>query len=595
MHQLAQHEGAMLAPGTRLGPYEIVGALGTGGMGEVYRARDAGLGRDVALKILPSSLAADPERLARFDREARTLASLNHPHIAQLYGTEVVPAERGGFLADGVIRKVPISGGPIVVIASLKGGDQTATSTLLTPGTDLYGASWGEDGTIVFGRYSDGLWQVSAAGGTPSRLTTVRAGAHRLPHHLPGIRGVLLTDDTGDSPSVAVLPAGATEPRVVVESAVDGRYIPTSHIVFTRDGLLMAVPFDLDRLAVTGVPFALENDVMEASGSGRPAHNSGAAQFDVAPSGTLVFAPGGQYPAEPSRLVWVDRSGHVDPIQTADGTFSRPRLSRDGRRVAVSYQPPAIREPRGIYIFDLARGALTRLTTGGEWSPVWSADGSHIFVMQPDGVGRIRADGSAAIEVLLNQHAYPHSVTPDGAALLVQKGGRETGSDIWIMPLGSDRSLRPLLQTRASEAWAEVSPDGHWLAYGSDSSGTYEVYVQPFPGPGAREQISFGGGTSPLWSRDGRELFFLTDGDPGIVRLNAARVTIGQSFSAEKPRELFAGRYARTGGPTAYDVSLDGARFLFSAYLDPPKQPVTRLRVVLNWFEELHRAQRLSK
>ncbi len=138
---------------------------------------------------------------------------------------------------------------------------------------------------------------------------------------------------------VAVLPRGATEPRVLIESATDGRYVEPSHIVFARDGLLMAVPFDLDRLAVTGAPFALEEDVMVAGGSGRPASNSGAAQFDVARSGTMVFATGGLYPAEPSRLVWVDRSGRIEPIQTSTGSFARPRLSPDGRRVAVAVRP----------------------------------------------------------------------------------------------------------------------------------------------------------------------------------------------------------------------------------------------------------------
>jgi serine/threonine-protein kinase len=501
-----------------------------------------------------------------------------------------------GFLAAGVLRKVPIAGGPVVDITDLTAGSQTATSTLLQRGTDLYGASWGDDDTIVFGRFSDGLWKISANGGAASRLTTVKTAAHRHPHHLPGSRGLLLTviDDRTD---VAVLPQGATEPRVVVESASDGRYVSTSHIVFTRDGLLMAVPFDLDRLAVTGPPFALENDVMEAAGSGRPALNSGAAQFDVTPSGTLVFATGGLYPVEPARLVWVDRVGRIEPLGDEPGSFGLPRLSPDGRRVAVSYVPATPRAPRGIFIFDLARGALTRLTSNGEWSPVWSRDGSNVLFMQSDGVGRIHADGSGAIERLHGELGYPHSVTPDGSTLLVQKGGPDTASDIWMMPLGGDHTLRPLLRTPASEAWAEVSPDGRWLAYGADTSGRYEVYVQPFPGPGSREQISSAGGTSPLWSRDGRELFFLVDGNvPGAaVRLYVVDVTLGQTFSAGKPRELFGGRFARTGGPTAYDVSVDGKRFLFSQYLDPPEQPVTRLRIVLNWFDELRRAERRSR
>jgi eukaryotic-like serine/threonine-protein kinase len=367
--------------------------------------------------------------------------------------------------------------------------------------------------------------------------------------------------------------------------------------VFARDSLLMAVPFDLDRLAVTGASFALEEDVLVAGGSGRPAVNSGAAQFDVAPSGTLVFATGGLFPAEPSRLVWVDRSGRIEAIHTSTGGFTRPRLSPDGRRIAVSLQPASPAEPSGVYIGDLARNALTPLTRTNEWAPMWSTDGSQILFMQEGGIGRVRADGSAPIERLLEGIAYPHTITPDGATLLFQKPSADAGSNIWMMSLGADRTPRPLLNSPANEAWAELSPDGKWLAYGTDSSGHFEVYVQPFPGPGQREQISFGDGDSPLWNRNGRELFFLgRRGDqPGTVSVHAVDVTTGNAFTAGKPRLLFEGRFGRTGGPTAYDVSLDGSRFLMTEWLDPPKQPVTRIHVVLNWFDELRRAQSLSK
>jgi hypothetical protein len=340
----------------------------------------------------------------------------------------------------------------------------------------------------------------------------------------------------------------------------------------------------------------LEEDVLVADGSARPAANSGAVQFDVSRSGTLVFATGGLYPAEPSRVVWVDRSGHVEALHTATGVFTRPRLSPDGRRIAVSLQPASRAEPSGIYVGDLARNALTPLTRTNEWGPLWSADGSHVLFMQADGIGRVRADGSAPIERLHAGLAYPHTITRDGATLLFQKPSSNAGSNIWMMSLGADRTPRPLLNSPANESWAELSPDDKWLAYGSDSSGRFEVYVQPFPGPGQREQISYGGGDSPLWSRNGRELFFLTPGDqPGAVRVNTVDVTPGSAFTSGKPRVLFQGRFGRTGGPTAYDVAPDGRRFLMTEFLDPPRQPVTRIHVVLNWFEELRRAQNLNK
>ena len=501
-----------------------------------------------------------------------------------------------GYLADGTIRKVPLAGGPVVSIADLKSLDRHTASPLVAPGTDFYGASWGEDGTIVFGRYGDGLWQVSAAGGRPSRLTTAGDGSHRLPHHLPGGRGLLLSV-LGARDEIAVLPPGTTAPRMLIESATDGKYVAPSHIVFARGALLMGVRFDLERLTVTGTPFPLEQDIMVADGSGRPASNSGAAQFAVSRSGTLVFATGGPYPAEPSRLLWVDRTGRTEIIHESQGTFGRPKLSPDGRRIAVALHSPLPGQPGGIYIADLARKALTPLTRASEWSPVWSPDGADVIFMEGAAMGRARADGSAPIEHLRGELGYPHSVTPDGAAVLFGKTTTQNGSDVWLMPLTGDRTGRPVLQSSSNEAWAELSPDGKWLAYGSDSSGQFEVYVQPFPGPGPREQITFGGGDSPLWSRNGRELFFLVRGDvPGTVRLNAVEVnTSGTSFSASQPRVLFTGRYGRTGSPTAYDVSPDGQRFLMTEYLDPPKQPVTRLRVVLNWFEELRRAEGLSR
>ena len=499
-----------------------------------------------------------------------------------------------GFLADGVVRKVALAGGPVVAIADLKSTNAGTSSALIRPGSDFFGASWGEDGTILFGRYNDGLWQVPAAGGTPLRVTTVRGAAHRLPRHLPGGRGVLLTLAGEDGSSIAVLPPGITEPRVLIESGTDGRFVAPSHIVFARDELLMAVPFDLDRLEITGTPFALEENVMVADGASAPAANSGAAAFDVARAGTLVFATGGRYPPQPERLVWVDRSGRIEEIKTSAGGFAVPRLSPDGRRVAVALPAAAGGQPDGIALVDLERNAITPLTRAGEWGPLWSPDGRQILFSQSGGMGRVRADGSSAIERLGNARGYPHSVTADGRTLLFGTVGPDSGSDIWTMPLDGTGPPKPLLNSPANEAWAALSPDEKWLAYGSDSSGRFEVYVQPFPALGSREQISVGGGDSPLWRRDGRELFYLTSAE-GRATVHAVDVSTGSIFTSGKPRPLFTGRFNRTGSPTAYDVSPDGARFLLSERLDPPSQPVTRVQVVLNWFEELRKAQALNR
>jgi eukaryotic-like serine/threonine-protein kinase len=488
-----------------------------------------------------------------------------------------------GFFADGLIRKVPLAGGPVTVVTDLTKGELPESSTLITPATNYFGASWGEDEVIVFGRYSGGLWQVPAAGGlaTPYSTASQDDFGHRQPQHLPGRRGLLLTLR---GPRAAVLPTGETNVRVVLDSATNARYVAPGHLVFARDGQLMAAPFDLESLSVNGEPVALVNDVMEATGSARPAANSGAAQFAVAASGTLVYASGGMYPPELSRPVWVDRSGRIEPLDAPPGGYTRPRLSPDGRHVAVTYRPVSPREPSGIFIFDLERRAATRLTRDGEWGPLWSTDGSRVLFMQNDGLGQTRADGSGSIERLRARLSYPLSVSPDGTMLAFHTLDPQTGADIWLMTL-ADRTERPLVRTAANETWAEISPDGRWFVYGANTSGRYEIYIDRFPNGGMRQRISVDGGSSPLWSRSGRELFFVRGA--ALDEVWVVDVTAGNTFTAGTPRRLFTGRFGMTGAPTAYDISLDGSRLLMTEELEPPKQPVTRLHVVLNWQEEL--------
>ena len=490
-----------------------------------------------------------------------------------------------GFFADALIRKVLLAGGPVATVTDLTKGTLPQEGTLVTAAINHFGASWGEDDVIVFGRYSGGLWQVPAAGGlaTPfSTATDEDDGGHRLPQHLPGRRGLLLTLR---GPRAAVLPAGETAVRVVLESAANARYVASGHLVFTRNGQLLAAPFDLASLTVTGQPIALVNDVMEGGGSSRPAANSGAAQFAVSASGTLIYATGGLYPVELQRPVWVDRSGRIEPIEAPTGGYTRPRLSPDGRSVAVTHRPVSRREPSGVFLLDLERRASTRLTRDGEWGPLWSTDGLHVLFMQEGGLGRTRADGSGPIEQLRTPLAYPLSLSPDGTLLTFHWIRPQTGADIWLMTL-ADRTERPLLQTAANESWAEISPDGRWVAYGANPSGRYQIYVESFPNGGQRRQISVDGGTSPLWARNGRELFFVRDSETGR-EVWAVDAKGGNTFSAGPERRLFAGHFGMTGAPTAYDISLDNTRFLMTEELESPSQPVTRLHVVLNWIEEL--------
>ena len=175
-------------------------------------------------------------------------------------------------------------------------------------------------------------------------------------------------------------------------------------------------------------------------------------------------------------------------------------------------------------VIDLDRNSFSQLTRAREWGPLWSADGAQVLFMQQDGMGRARADGSAPIERLHQSVAYPHTMTPDQSVLLFGVISPDSGSDIWTMRLDGGRTPRPLLTSPANEAWAELSPDGKWLAYGSDSSGRFEVYVQSFPDLGPRQQISVEGGDSPLWNPNGRELFFRASA-AGTTRLHVVDVT----------------------------------------------------------------------
>jgi len=508
-----------------------------------------------------------------------------------------------GFLADGEIRKTPIAGGPVVKIARLIDGGLASASPHVPAEKDFFGAAWGEDDAIVFGRFAEGLWQVSASGGVPKHFTAAKDQVQRLPHYLPDRRGILVTIGLKAEMGIAVIPPSGGEPKILIEHASDARFVGPGNLVFARDGMLMAAPFDLSKLDVTGPPVAIVSNVLHALDGPRPAANVGTAFFDVSTSGTLVFAVGGMYPVEPSRLVWVSRDGTSQPVGIPDGYLARPRLAPDGRRLVVSYvQASGKYIDNSLHIFDLDRGTLSRLTDREVgWGPLWSRDGSQVF-FEGDAKGSgslvsgllssIAVDGSAPVmEIAKGQtRLLASSELPDKSYIVVIGGTGETGSDIVLMsPTGE---LHPWLNTKANEAWAEISPDGKTMAYGSDASGQFEVYAQPFPGPGSRQQVSIDGGHSPLWSHRGKELFFfhpVVTKEARLEELCVVDFTSESLLAVGKPRALFSGQYGRLGSLTNYDISLDDQRFLMTEHLTVPDASVARLHVVLNWSEELRR------
>ena len=473
----------------------------------------------------------------------------------------------------GKLKKVPVTGGASITLCDC---------------VPQSGRTWGEDGTIVYGS-PKGLMRVSAAGGTPQALTTLDAQkgerAHGSPQFLPGGHAIIFTIGGINGSQIAALDLKKSNYRVVVNAGSTGRYVPTGHLVYVRDGTMLAAPFDAKRLVVTGS----ETPVIEGVYSARLF-----AEYAFSESGLLVYVTGGQ-PADSRTLEWVDRKGGTQPLTVSPRGYTAVRLSPDVLRAATSisdFENTIL--TTDIWILELERGTLTRLTSEGRYgSPVWTPDGRRVTFASTRGKFGIHwapADGGGKPELLLASETAvaPTSWTPDGNMLLyshsqllstpltMQKG------DIWAlsMPGARNSETKPhlLLQTSFNEFDAQVSPDGRWVAYQSDESRRSEVYVRPFPGPGGKMLISTEGGADPRWSRSGRELFYVNS----KRQLMAVDIETRQAFRVGHPQPLFE-------LPSPYwDVASDGKRFLVSKQVGAPVTG-TKLEVVMDWFDELRR------
>lgn len=476
-----------------------------------------------------------------------------------------------GFWADNKLQKVSVGGGLPLALCD---------SSLLR------GASWGADDSILYGTpiaEGHGLQQVPAGGGTPETLTQLATdegeGSHRFPDVLPS-GDVLFTIVTGNGSSVAVLSRETGEYHTIIEDAVRAHYTPTGHVVYSQAGQLLAVPFDADQLEVTGPPVPLIDEVAPE-------------EFAISDNGALLYGQGSAALVPEVELLSVDRQGTARRLTEKPGPYVEPRLSPDGRRLAVTVAGDSGID---IWVLELAREALTRLTfeQGNDSLPIWTPDGNHItFSSDREGgwhVFSVPADGSGQ-PTQLSKSEYPTtgaSWTPDGQILAVQQGRPNTGLDIGLLRVDGDSPAEPevLLGTPFNEAQPIFSPDGRWLAYTSDESGRAEVYVRPFPGPGGKIQVSTDGGSHPLWSRNGRELVYRS-GD----RMMAAALTTDPELTPSRPVQLFEGRYGEAPlfivqELLYYDVARDGQSFVMIKPVESESEP-TQLEVVLNWFEEL--------
>jgi Tol biopolymer transport system component len=494
-----------------------------------------------------------------------------------------------GFFADNKMKKISVAGGAALTLCDAPGAR---------------GASWGEDGNIVVTLIPGtgiGLSRVSAAGGTPQTLTKPgdkNEASHRWPQILPGGEAVLFTTatvaGTYEDGSIQVLSLKTGQWKMVQRGGYFGRYMPTSNragqLVYVHQGTLLGVPFDLDRLEVRGAPSPLLQDV-----AGDPFFAGG--QFDVSRNGTFVYL-GGKSSAAGWPLLWLDSTGKTEPLLASPGAYYTPRLSPDGKRLAVSVSTTAI----GVY--DSQRDTMTPLTFKPQFSlyPVWTPDGKHIvFAVTASAIGTlqwIRSDGAGEPQPLLESKTdlRPYSFSPDGKRLAFADSSSETGYDLWTLPLDLSDPEHPkagkpelFLRTMADEWEPAFSPDGRWIAYRSNATGFAEIYVQPFPGPIGKWLISTGGGRHPVWSRNGRELFYQAQDNRIMVVTYTAK---GDSFAADKPRP-----WARTQilEPNVLywnlDLAPDGKRFVVSPRPEAAggQKGSVHVTVLLNFFDELRR------
>ena len=482
------------------------------------------------------------------------------------------------FFADGKLKKVPITGGVPEVM-----GD--------APGSR--GGFWSENGTIVFAPLSrgSGILQVSADadGVAPKHITTLDANrgetSHRLPELLPDGNAILFVayGDTYDHVSIVAQSLKTGERKVLIDEASQPHFASTGHLLYVqpkRPGTIMAVAFDPENLRVMGTPVPVVEGVLTIRGD--------YAHWSFSRSGMLVYAAGGFKEPE-NDLVFVDRKGNAEAVGTpAQRPYAFPRLSPDGKRVVVAQ----LRIQNTLWLYDLAGGSFNRVThEGNAFWPVWTPDGKRItYASNRAGPWRLfwkPFDGSEKEQMLAEPGTgsaqIPYSWSADGKVLLYADDTPKTSKDVWALRK-EDGHRQALLQTSASEVDARISPDGRWMAYASDESGRYEVWVQSVPGSGGKWQISTEGGREPVWAHSGREIFYRS-GD----KMMSAAVTTKPTFQPGTSRLLFQGPYVGTGTNSPnYDVTVDDQHFLMVRVSEQQSQH-TDFNVVLNWTEELKR------
>ena len=513
------------------------------------------------------------------DASGKTLLwirSLDSPNAQPLSGTDEAyypfwsaDSRSIGFFAGGKLKKIDLTGGPPQTLCNAINGR---------------GGTWNREGVIVFApTTTDPLYRVSASGGEPTPVTTLdrsrQESDHRWPYFLPDGRHFLYSAQGGHSGIYIGSLDTKENNRQLSDANSDAAYAPPGYLLFLRESTLMAQAFDADKLQVTGDPFPIAEQV----GYTVLGYKS---LFSVSQTGVLAYSNINSWKTQ---LAWIDRSGRQVSVVGQPGYHFQTTLSPDEKQIAVDDLDS--QGNRDIWLIELSRGNPSRFTFDPSIDafPVWSPDGSSIvFVSNRGGVFNLYqkpTSGASNEELLLKTDSggFPMDWSADGRFLLFMVTDPKTRFDLWVLPMFGDRKPFPVLQTEFNERSGRFSPDGRWIAYASDESGTYQIYVQGFPGGGSKWQVSTNGGNWPMWRRDGKELYYVS-ADRKIMAVEVKGE--GTTFERGLPQALFDVHPASLINAQArFAVTGDGQKFLVNNTIgDATSAPVA---VVLNWTADL--------